>query len=56
MVVGCDDTTSIRKELTKTQMKLIKDIAEDITAASEYGCMPKMGVEPVITNTGDNNE
>lgn len=44
-VEGCDDSTRIEYALTETQAKLLKDIAEKITKASTYTCMPCMDVE-----------
>ena len=50
-VVGCDDTTSIDIELTESEFILIEKIAAQITSASSYGCMPRMGVKLNDPNT-----
>lgn len=52
-VSGCDDTTRIDRELTDEQAAFLKEVATAITAASSYGCMPTMSVEPLPT--GDTN-
>lgn len=44
-VDGCDDSTIIREELTLEEYELLNTIAEKITNASEYGCMPTMEIE-----------
>ena len=46
-VYGCDDSTSIREELTNKEYVLLSRIAENITNASEYGCMPTMNIRKV---------
>lgn len=50
-VSGCDDSTSVKQELTDEQFKLISEIANAITEASTYGCMPTMRIEPVNQET-----
>lgn len=50
-VSGCDDSTSIEKELTDEQFKLVTEIADAITEASTYGCMPTMYVKLVEQGT-----
>ena len=47
-VHGCDDSTYIYKELNQEELKLVKQIAEEITNASSSGCMPTMEVEELI--------
>lgn len=44
-VDGCDDSTHIEMELTEDEAALVRLIAEKITAAAEYGCMPVMRLE-----------
>lgn len=44
-VLGCDDTTIIKKELTEDEFKTIQSVAKEVTDASEYRCMPIMAVE-----------
>lgn len=46
-VMGCDDSTYVSKELTDEQFKFLSEIADAITKASTYGCMPTMKVEPM---------
>ena len=43
-VHGCDDSTTIKQELTFEEYELLKEIAEKITNTSTYGCMPTMTV------------
>ena len=42
LVCGCDDTTRIVRTLNEAQAGLVREICEQVTAASEYGCMPRM--------------
>jgi len=49
-VLGCDDTTSIQIELSASEYELIKKVAEKITDASTYSCMPTMVIEANTTN------
>ena len=51
-VRGCDDSTGITIELTDIEYGVVKKIADAVTKASEYGCMPKM----YITNIENANE
>ena len=44
-VSGCDDSTSIEKDLTKEQFVFLSNIALKITKTSSYACMPKMYVK-----------
>ena len=46
-VHGCDDSTTIKQELTLEEYELLKEIAEKVTNASTYGCMPTMGIEEI---------
>ena len=46
-VHGCDDSTTIKQELTFEEYELLKEIAEKITNTSSYGCMPTMGIRAV---------
>ena len=46
-VDGCDDSTEIEMELTGAEWALVKWIAQKITEASTYGCMPTMEIEEV---------
>ena len=43
-VHGCDDSTTIKKELTLEEYELLKEIAEKITNTSIYMCMPTMTI------------
>lgn len=44
-VHGCDDSTFIEKELTDEEAQIIQEVANAITEASFYGCMPTMTIE-----------
>lgn len=44
-VHGCDDSTTIVKELTEKELKLIQSVADEVTEASEYQCMPTMEIK-----------
>lgn len=46
-VYGCDDSTSVEEELTDREYDFLKRIADNITNASEYGCMPTMNIRKV---------
>lgn len=46
-VDGCDDSTTIEQELTFEEYDFLNMIAEKITIASEYGCMPTMEIKEV---------
>jgi hypothetical protein len=52
-VQGCDDSTDITIELTPTELTFLTGIAEKITAASEFGCMPRMSVRPHVPSDGE---
>jgi hypothetical protein len=43
-VSGCDDTTYIVEELDDIAITIVTSLAQRITAASTYGCMPTMTV------------
>lgn len=43
-VHGCDDSTYTEMELTQKEFELISKLAEKITEASTYGCMPTMRI------------
>lgn len=45
IVSGCDDTTYVETEVTEDEAAFLKKIAELITEASTYACMPRMQVE-----------
>ena len=46
-VHGCDDSTTIKQELTFEEYEFLNTIAEKITETSSYGCMPTMELEEV---------
>lgn len=46
-VHGCDDSTTIKQELSFEEYELLKEIAEKITNTSTYGCMPTMGIKEI---------
>lgn len=43
-VVGCDESTSVVMNLAEGEAELVRLVAEAITKASEYGCMPTMSI------------
>lgn len=43
-VSGCDDTTRITMDVTDEQHQFLHRVAEEVTAASSYQCMPTMEV------------
>lgn len=43
-VDGCDDSTSIQMALNQEEFTLVDSIAGQITATSNYGCMPRMTI------------
>ena len=43
-VQGCDDSTSVELEVSPVELAIIAALAEKITAASGYPCMPVMQV------------
>jgi len=49
-VSGCDDSTSIRCKLSESEAATVRAVAEAITEASTYGCMPTMDVNVVDNN------
>lgn len=44
-VHGCDDSTIIIKELTEQELKIIREVAREVTKTSTYICMPTMVIE-----------
>lgn len=45
-VSGCDDLTSVQMLLSREESALITRLANLITQASSYECMPRMRIEP----------
>lgn len=45
-VSGCDGETEVDLELTNNEAQTIVRLAEAVTAASTYGCEPRMCIEP----------
>jgi hypothetical protein len=43
-VSGCDDSTTVQVELTDAEVAAVRRVADAVTAASDYGCMPRMRV------------
>lgn len=43
-VDGCGDSTTIEMELTQVEYELVQKVANAITNASTYGCMPRMSI------------
>lgn len=50
-VQGCDDATDITVDLTPAELTFLSGIAQQITAASEVSCMPKMTVRAHVHNS-----
>jgi hypothetical protein len=46
--------TVIRKELTVAQFKFLQEIANHITSASSYDCMPTMEVKVILKKHKEN--
>lgn len=44
-VSGCDDHTTVELPLTETDADAVARVARQITAKSDYSCMPTMHVE-----------
>lgn len=47
LVEGCDDDTIVEKYLTRDEFKLIEWVANEITEASQYQCMPRMYIKEI---------
>lgn len=48
-VYGCDDSTTVcRKINNPEELKLITELAQQITETSHYGCMPTMEIEEIV--------
>jgi hypothetical protein len=45
-VSGCDDSTTVVLPLTAVEAAVVRRVAEAISDASEFGCMPTMSVTP----------
>jgi hypothetical protein len=45
-VTGCDDDNTVDLDLTDAEVTFAKRLAEALTEASQYGCQPRMRVEP----------
>ena len=46
-LVGCDDETVFKMELTDEEYKLLKKVSGKANAISTYDCMPRMYVEEI---------
>jgi hypothetical protein len=55
-VSGCDDSTRIETELTGVEFAFVSKLAERITEASTYGCMPTMHVAKLPPAPGPSTE
>lgn len=53
VVAGCDDSTTIRKELTEEQAQFLGQVAEEITNESSSGCEPRMSVTLIVPGDYD---
>lgn len=52
-VHGCDDSTTVYRKINNPEeLKLITELAQQITETSHYGCMPTMEIEE-ITNSDE---
>jgi hypothetical protein len=45
-VNGCDDSTTIEKDLSDSEYALLKEIAALIAKEATYNCMPTLSIEP----------
>jgi hypothetical protein len=52
-VSGCDDSTSIVVELTNPERATVEMVAQQITAASTYGCEPSMTITDAVPGDSD---
>lgn len=43
--IGCDDSTTVRIELTRDEALAVAKIAREINYASDYSCQPKLYIE-----------
>ena len=50
-VRGCDASTYVIKEVSDNNLAFLKELAKEVTDASEYGCMPVMGIEENFKET-----
>jgi len=41
---GCDDSTAVALDLTAAEFRTVQRVAEAVTAAARYGCMPRISV------------
>lgn len=48
-VSGCDDVTSVDRDLTDAEAELVRHLAKEITDASEYTCMPTMSIGEIAS-------
>lgn len=46
-VSGCDDSTEVQMVLSDEEAAVLARVAENITNASTYGCMPTMSVSRI---------
>ena len=46
-LVGCDDETVFKMELTDEEYKLLKKVGDKANATATYNCMPRMYVEEI---------
>ena len=46
-LVGCDDETVFKMELTDEEYKLLKKVSDTANSTSTYNCMPRMYVEEI---------
>lgn len=44
-VSGCDDSTTVTMDVTEPEFEFLRRLAEQITAASSYGCQPRMSLD-----------
>ncbi|EHK86409.1 hypothetical protein [Rhodococcus pyridinivorans] len=42
---GCDDSATVRIELTRDEARAVAKVAREINYASDYSCMPKLYIE-----------
>ena len=44
VVQGCDDSTGIIIQADDIKFDIIKELADQVTEASTYGCQPRMSI------------
>lgn len=50
---GCDDSTHVDLDLTDDEAAAVRKVAEAITEASQFGCMPVLSIKPAAEEPDD---